>query len=104
MGGAAMRIKLEYDDGPVFSTLTNPLLKGQEKFRTMMVRINGKPFSVWRTVDPLELEFRSIRGTQDYMKAVDEALVAAMEKMFTRIFEDAVAAIEPGTELLKEQR
>lgn len=94
-----MKIRLEYDDGPVFSTLSHPRLGAQEKFRCMMVRIDGKPFTVWRTVHPMELDYR--RNVLAYMDEIDKALVAAMEKMFEKIFLDACAAIEPGTELLK---
>jgi hypothetical protein len=98
-----MRIRLEYEDGPVFSTMSHPLPGTIEEFRAMTVRINGKPFSVWRTVDPFETN-RAMRGAkhgEEYMRHVDEALIAAMEKMLTKIFEDACAAVEPGTELLK---
>ena len=93
-----MRIKLEYDDGPVFSTLTHPIPGTTDKLRCMIVKINGKPFSVWRTVDPVEIDH--YRG-RDSAYEIDQALVAAMEKMFEKIFLDACAAIEPGTEWLR---
>jgi len=96
-----MRIRLEYDDGPVFSTVSHPIPGTMENFRAMTVRINGKPFSVWRTVDPIEMDFHRTIGNKDYMEEVDRALIAAMEKMFEKILLDACAAIEPGTELLK---
>lgn len=97
-----MRIKLEYDDGPVFGLTTHPLPGVEETLRYLMVRIDGKPFSVWRTMDPYEqLCFCTPEQQKDYLQAVDNALVAAMEKMFEKILTEACAAIAPGTELLK---
>jgi hypothetical protein len=93
--GEAMRIRLDFDDGPVFSTVR--WLGGRH--RALVVKINGKPFSVWRTLE----DYEQYRG-EDYMRAVDDALIAAMEQMFTNIFMDACAAIPDGTELLKDDK
>lgn len=91
-----MRLKLDIDDGLRFSTLSNPTLGS---YRTLMVKVNGKAFSVWMTMD--EHRALYLRDDRHYMEEVDAALVAAMEKMLTKLFNDACAAVPVGTELLK---
>jgi hypothetical protein len=93
-----MRIRLEYDDGPVFSTVKMPIAGD---YRALLVRINGKPFSVWRTLD---VAARFIGDEKRYMEEVDRLLVAAMERMFEKVFMDACAAIPEGTDLMDETK
>lgn len=87
-----MKIKLEYGDGPVFTTIHHPYGAS----RTMLVKVGGKAFNVWRTVDPMEGEF-----SPDYTNEVDRVLAAAMERMLTNLFLDACAAVQEGVDLLK---
>jgi len=93
-----MRIKLEYEDGPVFSTVLKMpgTLGGPVKYRAMMVKINGRPFTAWRDISEYEMYYHS----EGYMREVDNALAAAMEKMLTKVFLDACAAVPEGTDLL----
>jgi hypothetical protein len=88
-----MKLVLEYDD--VHFGIARSKNHGQ--YRYLMVTIDGKPFSVWRTVDSFEVE----RG-EHYMRHIDEMLAAQMEIMLKKIFSDACAAIPEGTPLLKE--
>jgi hypothetical protein len=88
-----MRLRLEYDDDPVFATVG----RNTEIYRTLMVKINGKPFSVWVTLD-IVYELR--RDDPNYIREIDRSLVAAMERMFERIFTEACAAIPEGTNLM----
>ncbi len=87
-----MRLKLDPDDIHTFSTIQHPMLGTH---RTLVVKINGKAFNVWRSIDGLE--FYSGEG---YMQEVDRMLVASMERMLTKVFVDACAAVPEGTELL----
>ena len=96
-----VRIRLEYDDRPVFSTLTRPDLGARgvpTTYRTMMVRVGGRTFNVWRTVDQYEMYIDSVR--EDYINEIDRALVAAMEQMLTQVFVNACAAVPDGAQLL----
>lgn len=91
-----MRIKLEYEDGPVFSTVQYP----SGRYRAMMIKIDGKPFTTWRTIEARE--FYLSGSDQQYLEEIDKTLVASMERMLTKVFLDAVAAVPEGTELTKE--
>jgi hypothetical protein len=91
-----MRIRLEYDDRPLFTTLTGPL--GQH--RVLLIRVNGKRFTVWRMLRGDEFLFA--RDDKLYLEEVDKALIASMEKLFEKMFLDACAAIPEGTDLLTE--
>lgn len=88
-----MRIKLEWEDGPVFASVKAPGL-GQGDYRALTVKIHGKPFSVWVNY------ITFFADDPSYMRSVDEQLVASMERMFARIFTDACAAIPEGTDLM----
>lgn len=90
-----MRIRLDYDDGLAFSTVTWQGVK----YRALVVKIAGKAFNVWRTVEGRELYL----DREDYMRMIDQSLVTAMESMFTNIFTDAIAAVPEGAELLKDK-
>lgn len=65
-----MRLKLEYEDDPVFATVKYR----KSDYRALTLKINGKPFSVWVTLD-LVYQFR--RDDPDYMREIDRSLVAA---------------------------
>jgi hypothetical protein len=93
-----MRIKLDYEDNPIFSTLA--MSGTSDKYRQLMVNINGKLFCVWRTID----KQREYLLCEDYMKNIDAALIERMEKMLTKVFEDACAAVEVGKDLLAEDK
>ena len=43
-----MRLKLEYDDAPVFGTIKGPL---KSELRALVVKINGKPFTTWARLE-----------------------------------------------------
>jgi len=90
-----MRLKLDLEDCVRFSTLSHPT---QGSYRCLQVKVNGKVFSVWQTMD----EYRALylRDDMDYMAVMDAALVAAMEKMLSKILADACAAVPEGTDLL----
>jgi hypothetical protein len=88
-----MRLKLEYEDDPVFATVKYR----KSDYRALTLKINGKPFSVWVTLD-LVYQFR--RDDPDYMREIDRSLVAAMERMLEKIFLDAVGAIPDGSDLM----
>jgi hypothetical protein len=88
-----MRFKLEYEDDPVFATVRHQ----GERYRSLLVKINGKPFSTWVHLD-FVYDLRC--DDPNYMRAVDENLVAAMERMFERVFNDACAAVPEGTDLM----
>lgn len=92
-----MRIRLDYEDNPVFTTITAPLIG---KYRTLIVKINGKPFSAWRTIN----EYEFFHNDERYIKQVDEMLIGVMERMFEKIFVDACGAIPEGKNLLDEDR
>lgn len=92
-----MRIKLDYEDRLAFSTIGSPGL-GQQQHRTLAIRTGGKNFAVWRTVEPIELAYHA--GDESYMREIDRMLVASMERMLTKLFTDAVAAVPEGAELL----
>ena len=91
-----MRIKLEYDDGPVFATVKVPVGRGLSDYRALTVKINGKPFSTWVNYSP----FYSV--DEHYLRMIDEQLIASMERIFEKIFMDACAAVKEGTDLLVE--
>lgn len=92
-----MRIKLDMDDMLSFSTLTHPQL-GQH--RALVIKVQGKTFSVWHSIDRLYLTPYSLND-KDYIREIDTMLVKSMEQMLTKIFTDACAAVPVGTELLK---
>jgi hypothetical protein len=92
-----MRIRLEYEDGPVFGTFRGPL---EDSYRAVLVKINGKPFTVWRT---LNLTYGYLMGDKRYIEEVDKALIASMERMLEKILFDACAAIPEGTNLLEKK-
>jgi hypothetical protein len=88
-----VRIRLEYEDGPVFATLGGPL----GSYRTLLVKINGKPFTAWCVLD--STGYMSI-DHERYAKEIDKALVASMERMLGKVFLDACAAVPEGTDLM----
>jgi hypothetical protein len=88
---AEVRLRLEYDDHPVFSTFRGTL----GEFRALAVRIKGKPFVMWRSIDRA-LHFPD----EEYMRAIDNDLVASMERVLTKVFLDACAAVPEGVDLL----
>ena len=92
-----MRFRLEWEDDPVFATARNPLMGD---YRALTVKINGKPFSVWVALDVMN---RYRVDDPDYMRMVDEQLIATMERMFAKVFIDACAAIPEGTDLLVDK-
>lgn len=92
-----MRIRLEWEDDPVFATMSHPQFG---EYRALTVKINGKPFSVWVVLDVV---YRYRLNDSGYMKMIDDNLIATMERMFTKIFVDACAAIPDGTDLVKEK-
>jgi hypothetical protein len=92
-----MRIRLEYDDDPVFATVGHRT----EQYRTLMVKINGKPFSAWVTLD---IVYAYRRDDPNYIREIDKSLVAAMERMLGKIFTEACAAVPEGTDLMIEGR
>jgi hypothetical protein len=83
----SMRIKLEMGDYQYVTTIS-PL--GEHRF--LIIHVNGKPFGVHRTIDQF-----SSQSTREF---TDRWLVEQMEKMLRKVFVDACAAIEPGTEIL----
>lgn len=89
-----LRLELEYDDRPVFSTFRTPMAGD---YRALLVRINGKPFTAWRTLD---IAYNYLRDDERYVEEIDKALVAALERMLEKVFLDACAAIPEGTDLM----
>ena len=85
-----MKIILERDD-VTFSTLSGPFAR----YRVLMVKVNGKPFVTTRTVE----NFRETRE-DNFAKYVDHALIESMERMLTKVFNDACAAIPEGVDLM----
>jgi hypothetical protein len=90
-----MRLRLEFEDVVAFSTISGGPLGD---YRALMVKINGKPFSVWRTLDVAN--WYLLRDDKHYVEEIDKALVAAMERMLEKVFMDACAAIPEGTDLM----
>ena len=87
-----MKILLEHEDTH-FSTLSGPFAR----YRVLMVRVNGKPFVTIRTVE----NFREFYD-EDFSKSVDKLLVDSMEKMLSKVFNDACAAVPEGVDLMPE--
>jgi hypothetical protein len=89
-----VRIKLEYEDGPVFGTF---LAEPAGLYRSMIVKINGKPFVVWAK---LETETYYMQDKSRYVEEIDKALIASMERMLTKAFNDACAAVPEGVDMM----
>jgi hypothetical protein len=100
-----MRIRLEYEDGPVFGTVRSGPMFGTvsepTEYRALVVKIGGKPFTVWRRLD---IAARFLSDDKRYIEQIDRALVAAMERMFEKVFLDACAAVPEGTDLMDEKK
>jgi len=88
-----MRLRLEWEDDLAFATVQS---SGGD-YRALTLKINGKPFSVWVTLDVV-YQFR--RDDPNYIREIDKSLIAAMERMFEKVFFDAVGAIPAGTDLM----
>lgn len=96
-----MRIKLEYEDRLVFSTVIIPAPGLQLQQRTLVVKVGDKAFSVWCSIEPLEVwQWRGYGEPNRYLQEIDAALIAAMEQMLTKILADACAAVPEGANLL----
>lgn len=94
-----MRIKLDLDDRLAFSTVTVPTLGLQQ--RTLIVKVGGKAFSVWHSLEPSQIwPWNGLSEPNRYMQEIDVALVAAMEQMLSKLLTDACAAVPEGTSLL----
>lgn len=91
-----MRLKLEWDDNPTFATVK---FNGGD-YRAFTLKIDGKAFSTWVHLD-IVYQFR--RDDPDYMRAVDEQLIGAMERMLGNVFSKACGAITEGTDLMIEE-
>ena len=87
-----MEIKLELEDFEFATTLSQ---FGDTRF--LVVVVEGKPFSVYRQLDPRP--FRS----PERDACVDRVLIEKMEFMLRKVFVDACKAIPYGTNLLDEE-
>ena len=88
-----MKIILERDDA-TFSTLSGPFAR----YRVFMVKVNGKPFVTSRTVENFSETY-----DKNFSMSVDEALIDAMERMLTKVFNDACSAIPEGVDLMLKE-
>lgn len=89
-----MRILLERDDA-TFTTFAGP----NGRCRALLVRVNGKPFFVTRSYETFREQY-----DPEYSKHMDEILVGCMERVMTKVFNDACGAIPEGVELLAEEK
>ena len=89
-----MKILLEPEDAH-FSTLSGPFVR----YRALLVKVNGKPFVTTRTVE-------NFRESYDdtFSKSVDLALIESMERMLTKVFNDACAAVPEGVDLMPDEQ
>jgi hypothetical protein len=87
-----MRIKLDLEDFK-FVDLWGPM---NLKHRALVVHVEGRPFSVFRSITPDEM----FRSSPEQMEYVDRYLVQQMEVMLAQIMREACAAIPDGTKIL----
>jgi hypothetical protein len=88
-----MKLRIEWEDDPVFATVK---YNGSD-YRALTLKIKGKPFSTWVTLDVV---YQYRRDDPNYMREIDRSLIGAMERMFEKIFMDAIGAIPDGTDLM----
>ena len=87
-----MKIKLELEDFEFATTLSQ-----FGDTRWLVVVVEGKPFSIYRQLDPRP--FRSPGRDA----CVDRVLIEKMEFMLRKVFVDALKAIPEGTQILDEE-